>query len=183
MLPWGHAAVGYLCYTVAARHRYRRPPTGPVVLALAAGTQLPDLIDKPLAWTFGLLPSGRSLGHSLLVAGAIAVIAWRFARRYDRQAEAGAFALGHLTHIVLDVTPAIIARNWEPLGALFWPLTPAYRYPHEMERTVLSFFLELRLAELPPVGSALTVLAVGVWVYDGRPGVATIAALVTRLRS
>ncbi|MFO8116184.1 MAG: metal-dependent hydrolase [Halorubrum sp.] len=183
MLPWGHAAVGYLCYTVATRHRYRRPPTGPAVLALAAGTQLPDLIDKPLAWTFGLLPSGRSLGHSLLIAGAIGVIAWRFAQRYDHRSEASAFLLGHLTHIVADVAPAIIARDWEPLGALLWPLTPAYRYPGEMERTVLSFFLELRLAELPPVESVLTVLALGAWVYDGRPGVATIAALVARSRS
>ncbi|GAA0553081.1 metal-dependent hydrolase [Halorubrum ejinorense] len=183
MLPWGHAAVGYLCYTAATRHWHRRPPAGPAVLSLAVGTQLPDLIDKPFAWSFGLLPSGRSLGHSLLIAGAIGVLAWRFARRYDRQSEAGAFLLGLLTHIVADVAPAVVARDWEPLGALLWPLTPAYRYPGEMERTVLGFFLDLRLAELSSVGSVLTVLAVGAWLYDGRPGVATLAALVTRRRS
>lgn len=183
MLPWGHAAVGYLCYSLAIHLRYRSPPTGPAVLALAVGTQFPDLIDKPLAWTVSLLPSGRSLGHSLLVALLIGVIAWRLAQRYDRQPEAGAFLLGHLAHIVADITPAVIARDWEPLGALLWPLTPAYQYPGEMDQSILSFFLELRFAELPLIESVLTMLVVGVWVYDGRPGIATIVAAVTRSQS
>ncbi|WP_435100179.1 metal-dependent hydrolase [Halorubrum sp. N11] len=183
MLPWGHAAVGYLCYSVAVHLRYRSSPTGPAVLALAIGTQLPDLIDKPLAWTFSLLPSGRSLGHSLLMALLIGVIVWHLAQRYDRQLEASAFLLGHIMHIVADITPAIIARDWEPLGALLWPLIPAYQYPGEMEQSILGFFLELRLAELPLIGSVLTVLAITAWIYDGRPGIATIVAAVMRSRS
>jgi hypothetical protein len=183
MFPWGHAAVGYLCYSLAIHLRYRSSPTGPAVLALAVGTQFPDLIDKPLAWTFSLLPSGRSLGHSLLVALLIGIIVWRLSQRYDRQLEAGAFLLGHFAHIVADITPAVIARDWEPLGALLWPLTPAYQYPGEMDQSIIDFFLELQFAELPLIGSALTMFAVGVWMYDGRPSVAMIVNTVTRSRS
>lgn len=182
MLPWGHAAVGYLCYSLAVHLHYRSSLTGPAVLALAIGTQLPDLIDKPLAWTFSLLPSGRSLGHSLLVALLFGVIAWQLAQRYDRQLETGAFLLGYLMHILADITPAVIARDWEPLGTLLWPLIPAYQYPGEMDQSILGFLFELRLTELPLIGSVLTVLAVCTWVYDGRPGVATIVAVMKRLR-
>ena len=52
VLPWGHLAIGYLCLSLAIRARWRVPPQGPAVIAVAIGTQLPDLIDKPLAWTF-----------------------------------------------------------------------------------------------------------------------------------
>ena len=41
------------------------------MLALAIGTQLPDLIDKPLTYQFAVLPSGRSLGHSLFFAAVL----------------------------------------------------------------------------------------------------------------
>jgi len=105
MLPWGHAAVGYLCYSFIVRVRDRRAPTGPAVLTLAVGTQLPDLIDKPLAWSLGILPSGRSLGHSLLFAVLLTIVVWVVAQRYDRQREVSALMVGHLLHVLADSTP------------------------------------------------------------------------------
>lgn len=174
MLPWGHAAVGYLCYSFLIRVRDRRPPAGPAVIALAVGTQLPDLIDKPLAWSLGVLPSGRSLGHSLLFAAALGVVVWLVARRYDRQREGNALLLGHLSHVIVDATPALISGNWEEAGVLLWPITPAYQYPDEMDRSIIGFFLELDVTALPLPGVILSVLAIGVWVFDGRPGVDTL---------
>jgi hypothetical protein len=49
MWPWGHLAVGYLLSAGAAYLRDHSSPRGLAVVALAAGTQLPDLLDKPLA--------------------------------------------------------------------------------------------------------------------------------------
>ena len=37
MWPWGHAAAGYLLYTVWCRGRYGRQPLAPATLALAVG--------------------------------------------------------------------------------------------------------------------------------------------------
>jgi len=67
MWPWGHLAVGYVAFSVFVRFRLGRQPSGHAALALAVATQLPDLIDKPLAWQFGLLSSGISVAHSILV--------------------------------------------------------------------------------------------------------------------
>ena len=60
MWPWGHLALGYLLHSPLARARFGRPPTDRATLLLVIGTQLPDLVDKPLAWWLGVLPAGRS---------------------------------------------------------------------------------------------------------------------------
>ena len=174
MLPWGHAAVGYLCYSLFVRVSDRQPPAGPAVIALAVGTQLPDLIDKPLAWSLGVLPSGRSLGHSLLFAAVLAVVIWLVARRYERQREGCTLLLGHLSHVIADAIPALISGNWAEAGVLLWPIVPAYQYSDEMDRSIIGFFLELELTALPLPGVILTILAIGVWILDGRPGLSTL---------
>jgi len=170
MLPWGHAAVGYLCYTLWLRVQERHPPTDLAVVALAIGTQFPDLIDKPLAWTFCVLPSGRSFGHSLVVTAILALGLWRLAQRFDRRREAGAFLCGHLTHIVADMLPAVLAGEWIQLRTLGWPLVPVYVFPDELDRGIIEFFLTLEPAAVPTSGVILTVVAVIVWVTDGCPG-------------
>jgi membrane-bound metal-dependent hydrolase YbcI (DUF457 family) len=170
MLPWGHAAVGYLCYTLWLRGRKRHPPASLAVLALAVGTQFPDLIDKPLAWTFGILPSGRSLGHSLVFVGVLAAGLWWFSRRAGREREAGAFLCGHISHIFADVAPAAVAGEWVVLRSLAWPFLPVYVYPGEMDRSIGDFLLTLDLASVPTSGLILLALVFVVWVVDGRPG-------------
>jgi len=170
MLPWGHAAVGYLCYTLWLRARNRHPPADLAVVALAVGTQFPDLIDKPLAWTFSVLPSGRSLGHSLVITAILAFGLWQLAQRFDRHREASAFLCGHLAHIVADMLPAVIAGEWIQLRTLAWPLVPVHVYPDELDRGLIEFFLTLEPAAVPTSGVVLTVVAVVVWVTDGRPG-------------
>ncbi len=95
MLPWAHAAFGYLIYHwYTARADTHTHPTGLSALLLVFGTQVPDIVDKLLAWTFDVLPLGRSLGHSvftlLLICGLLYAL-------FDgaRETELFAFATGY----------------------------------------------------------------------------------------
>ena len=129
MWPWGHAAAGYLLYTLWARRRFHRPPAGAATLALAVGTQFPDLVDKPLAWTFGISPSGRAGAHSLLIAIPLLLMLWVGLPDRHRRSLWGAFAAGtivasdggqHRNGIVgeTDATPTALSNleEWRALA-------------------------------------------------------------------
>jgi hypothetical protein len=58
MWPWGHLAVGYLCYVAYLKLYDNDRQTLYPVLAVGFGSQFPDFIDKPLAWSVLVLPSG-----------------------------------------------------------------------------------------------------------------------------
>ena len=170
MLPWGHLAVGYLLYSAGVRLVADRKPAGLPVISLAIGTQFPDLVDKPLADVLNLLPSGRSLGHSLLFTLVLLAVVYLLARRYDRLPEAIAFSFGHISHIVADALPAAIAGEWAKLGFLGWPITPAYRYSADVEGRVITEYLFIQLTSSPHHELVLFVFAAGLWFYDGMPG-------------
>lgn len=74
MWPWEHLAFGYVLFSLLVRIGRRRPDDASVYL-LVLFTQFPDLVDKPLAWTFGILLSGLSVGHSVFVALSVSVVA------------------------------------------------------------------------------------------------------------
>lgn len=167
MWPWAHAATGYLLYRLWVH--YRRQEIDDVsALVLGLGTFLPDLIDKPLAWTFGVLTSGRSLSHSLLVVGLVFAVAWLLldAKRSRTLLAVGTF--GVLTHILGDALPLMVSGEWIEVGFLFWPvLRPSG--PDEM-----ASFLEHLLAIGPTpffiFQTLLTLVALLVWFRDGQPG-------------
>ena len=102
MRPWGHLAVGYFLYSPFACARFGRPPTDRATLWLAVSTQLPDLIDKPLAWRLGVLPAARTLGHSLLTITAVSVLVYAYFERRDCAHVALAFGVGYVTHPLVD---------------------------------------------------------------------------------
>ena len=168
MLPWGHLAVGYLAYSLAVRGRTGGPPAGLAVAALAVGTQFPDLIDKPLVAWVSLLPSGRSLGHSLLFAAACGVGLWYLGRRFDRPDVASAFLFRQLAHVVADALPTALTGRWSELGFLLWPVTPAFRYSGD-DRELVEYLLA-ELTTPPHHELGLFALAAALWVADGRPG-------------
>lgn len=142
MWPWGHAAVGYLLYTAYTRLQYGRSPDDISTVLLLLGTQLPDLIDKPLAWTLALLPSGRSLGHSLLVLIPLSILVYLLAARYRHTEWGSAFAIGALSHAVIDVLPAAIRGEYAYTTSLLCPLLPAPPF-NELDRTILSHFFSI----------------------------------------
>ena len=176
MWPWGHAVVGYLILTVVARIRNGHAPTDRTAVAVAVGTQLPDLVDKPLAWTVPVLPTGRSLAHSLLVALPVLVLLW-YGTDEARPAVI-AFGIGWISHSLADLLPSLLAADWPYTVFVFWPVlsTPPYK-------TEQSFIAHLAAIELTPafLGQVgLVALALLVWRHDGYPGRLVI---MTRLRN
>ncbi|MFB6224818.1 MAG: metal-dependent hydrolase [Haloarcula sp.] len=126
MYPAGHfllAAVPLTAYTVA---RWRRLPSGPMVLLLLVATQLPDIIDKPLAWTFAILPSGRMLAHSLVVSLPVLTVIVLLAVRRGYGRYAVVFSAGYLSHIAGDFYPIVrLGTEYYFFPNLFWPLLTA----------------------------------------------------------
>jgi hypothetical protein len=172
MLPWGHFAVGYLCYSALTQLATDCKPQAAPVLFLTLGTQFPDLIDKPLADVVNVLPSGRSLGHSLVFTLVLFLGVYILAQRYNGIPEAIAFGVGHLVHILADAMPDVVAGQWVRLGFLGWPITPAYRYSADIEGRVITEYLFVQFTSPPHFELVLFVLAVSVWFSDGMPGLA-----------
>ncbi|SFG72478.1 LexA-binding, inner membrane-associated putative hydrolase [Halopelagius inordinatus] len=138
MWPWGHLAVGYLCYTALVRLRGEGRQTSLALLAVGLGSQFPDLVDKPLAWSFAVLPSGRSLAHSLITASVIIGVAYWVGRRRGREEAAVAFGVGYVSHCLADLGPNVIfgllrgdveQLRWTTY--LVWPLLPSPPYPND----------------------------------------------------
>jgi hypothetical protein len=190
MLPWGHLAVGYLVYTVLVRVRGRRAPAGAPTLGLALGTQLPDLVDKPLNWWFGIF-DGRGIGHSLLAVTAFCLLVAVVAYRYDRLELGGALSIGIYTHLLGDSYQALLSGEFASAAFLLWPLVPAPTYPKDSLFEHLDAWVAYlqALPQLSPTailssgfGFQLVLLFVlfGIWALDGFPGVGTLWRFVTR---
>lgn len=179
MWPWGHAALGYLLYAVVVWIRRRESPTGVGVLALLVGTQIPDLIDKPLAWYFHVLDYGRSLAHSVFTGGAILLVVVMFLRQRGHRVAATAFAIGYLSHLVGDSYTFVLAGNWTNLAFLVWPLLPIPGTESELEGIIAHF----RTLDASAVYSEGVLLAVGMfflWIHQGAPGLWTTIEWVRR---
>ena len=179
MWPLGHAAVGYLCYSLSTRSRFDEPPDGLAVLVLLVGTQFPDLVDKPLAWYLGVLPHGRSLAHSLLVLVPLCVGLYWLARRSGRGELGIAFAIGALSHSLVDALPALWRADADA-GFLLYPIVPPEPY-EEGAPTVTGLLLESLTQPWFLLEFVLAALALVLWYRDGCPGVELIRRTGRRL--
>lgn len=182
MWPWGHAGLGYLLYSLSLRATGRRV-TGPEAVVLLVATQLPDLVDKPLAWQFDVVSSGYAVGHSLVVAVPLAVAVLALARRHGRPRLGAAFVVGHLSHLAGDVLVAVALSRPYTVERVLWPLVsvpgshPELSFLDQIGYYGSEFvaylgttdsFLPTLLFTVPPVA------AVALWVADGRPGLGTV---------
>lgn len=179
MWPWEHLAFGYVVYSVAVHVLVRRRPTAVESIAVAAGTLLPDLVDKPLAWWFHVLPAGRTLTHSLFLAVPIMILGFLLAWDRGRPAAGGAFVVAYLSHLFGDVIyPALLGGDVY-FGFLWWPVVPAAEdtgpegFAHVME-----LFGKLMTHVSSANGGAYVALEVALmstflllWLVDGAPGV------------
>lgn len=147
MLPLGHLAVALLpvaLYTLVRNHRL---PSGIVTLLVVIGTQLPDLIDKPLAWSFDVLPSGRMFAHSLVICLPVLAVLTILAYRRGRGRLGLLFSGAYLSHLAGDFYPILFhGTDYYFFPNLFWPLlaanpdrTPSFA-AHAPE-SVLSLFI------------------------------------------
>jgi hypothetical protein len=179
MWPWEHLAVGYLTYSLLTRAAGRTRPSGPAVLALALGTQFPDLVDKPLAWGLGLFDSGVALGHSLLFALPVAAAALFLGRHTGHRVIATAFVVGYLSHLPMDLVYPLALGRPVSIQALLWPLGAGGGSGAVGVGTRTAALLDVFIDFLAtPRGRryliaevALLAGALLLWAADGRPGV------------
>jgi hypothetical protein len=168
MLPWAHAALGYLLYSAYSRRQLRRPPIGWPVFAVGFGTQFPDLVDKPLTWTIPLLPYGRSMSHSIFAFGAVMGGLYLLSRYPDHRTLTTAFGVGFLSHLFGDAAGPAIHGDAGGLGFLLWPVTDV---PEGDTGSFVEFLLALEPTPMMLFGFVLTAVGLGVWIRDGMPGV------------
>ena len=196
MFPWEHLAFGYLCYSLLT-HLRGRIPTGRAALAVALGTQFPDLVDKPLSWTLDVLPAGV-FAHSLFVALPLSVLVLVVAHRFSRTEHGVAFVVGYLSHLPADVFPSLVFGEEARWWFLFWPAVsrPGVDVSNPIVGpgagagllTNAAYYFQGYLdALLSPrglvyVAGELLVLAAvfALWLYDGRPGLDVLGRLVGR---
>jgi hypothetical protein len=151
------------------------------MFALLIGTQLPDLIDKPLAFWFAIFPEGRALAHSLLFAVPLWVCVLLVGYRKGRTDVAFAFVLGYAAHLPADAANAIIRGDYAALSYVLWPILPVRTYETnsfeghllKLLENVQSLTVETLVSE-PFAPFALQVWLVGlvmfIWIVDGFPG-------------
>lgn len=173
MWPIGHLAVGYLSYVITVARTRRAPPIDwRVLVVIAVGTQLPDLVDKPLSY-WGLLSSGRSVAHSLVVFGTVAAglrLLVAFVR--DRRSDSTVWhafsryrlplAVGYLSHLAADSYGSVLAGELWSVRYLAWPVLPAPLYSGD-ESAPWNRLLDMTLT--PAVKGELLLATVAVLVF------------------
>ena len=163
-------------YSACSRWLWGRPPTTRGTLVVAFASQLPDLVDKPLAWLLFVLPGGRTLGHSLFVGLPLVGVAFVVGWVLDSYRGSIAFAVGLLSHLAGDVLYPLVVRGDLRLGFLLWPLVPAdggteRALPHIGELVVvfLEFLATPRGTFYLVADVLLLTAALSVWLFDGMP--------------
>jgi len=178
MWPLGHAAIAYLCYTLLSRTRENRPPGEIAAVVLLFGSQFPDLVDKPLAWYLGVLPTGRTLAHSFVLIGPLVVVVYLLAARYSRAEYAIAFSVGAVSHILIDALPALWGGT-DP-GFLLWPLVAVEPYDNGAP-TVIGLFVESLGDPYFLSEFVFAAIALVVWREDGYPGFGVVRRAARRV--
>jgi membrane-bound metal-dependent hydrolase YbcI (DUF457 family) len=175
MLLWTHVAVGYLLFSVGSRYWRREPPTALPTLAVAIGTLFPDLIDKPLALVTNSIP-GRSLTHSAFTTAIVLVLVWMWAREHPtRRRVAIAGGIGYVSHLGADIVDYFVLDHGT-LRFLLWPVLS----PESHIQTVLDLLQLLNPTPYVAVQTAITVLAIVLWIRDGKPGVSALRSHLSR---
>lgn len=122
MWPWGHLAFGYLVYSLSSRAAFRESPAAGPTLVLAVASQLPDLVDKPLSWTFDVFETGYGAGHSVFVALPVIAAVALFASRTDHEQYGLAFCAGYAAHLVGDVFLSTVLSGEAAFDQVLWPV-------------------------------------------------------------
>lgn len=168
MWPWGHLAFGYFSYSVFTRLSSLRELDGYSVLLVVFGTQFPDIVDKPLAWTFHVLPSGRSLAHSVFVAVFVSILVGMYCRYRGRSDLGIAFTVGYVSHLIGDGLGVLLAGEYAYLSYLGWPILPPP--PYGDEGGFLAHIPTIGLTPSFMLQVVLVTLLYVLWIEDGAPG-------------
>lgn len=122
MDPHEHLLVALVmvsCYLIVAK---RELPSIESLAIAFVGSQLPDLVDKPLAIQLDLIPTGRVFMHSLPIAIPVWMIVLIYTWRTERPHTGVAFIIAYASHLVGDTYRMLAARQLP--NNLLWPLRP-----------------------------------------------------------
>ena len=189
MWPWEHVLFAYVCYSTYVHTRYRSRPAEPPVVALALGSVLPDLIDKPLAWEFGVFETGYAAAHSVFIGMPAALVVYVLAKRRDSGAIGGAFAAGYVLHLVGDVLPASLSRGRLDLSPVLWPVAGRSSTPERdsfadgVAGLLTEYVAQLVTLQLTPIVAlqlGSVVVGITLWLLDGRPGLSVARSALQR---
>lgn len=175
MWPWEHVAIAYVIFSLAYKGIGSKPPQGTAVWVLVMAALLPDAIDKPLAWQWNIFETGYGLGHSIFFAIPLTVLILGICWRANRPAHGIAFAIGYLSHLVLDVVPLYLRSGRLELHRILWPIAEAPQ-PHANESFLdgLQTYLSMAVSGIGTSEAVIILVAffgmVGLWILDGMPG-------------
>ncbi|QCS43246.1 metal-dependent hydrolase [Natrinema versiforme] len=177
MWPWEHLAFAYVLYSLTTNVVFRRSPSAGETIAIAVGSQFPDLLDKPLAWTIGITETGYSVGHSIFVAPFICLAAYAVAARLGNRTLASAFSVALVSHPIADILNRVLRGEVVDPRIVLWPIASPpvgsqsgfidhfrryfFRYVHHLLTDGLT----------PQVAfqSLLGLSVVAIWLFDGAP--------------
>ncbi|MFB6130748.1 MAG: metal-dependent hydrolase [Salinigranum sp.] len=192
MWPWEHVAFAYVLYSLCSRAWRGEPPGGHAVFALSFGSLFPDLIDKPLAWTFGVFDSGYAVGHSAVALPVLAAAVLVPLARLDRRSLGVAFLFGHVSHLVGDVIYPYLEGGRLAFSILTWPaVRPSASgaragFVSQFLHYFVAWWAQVRTLHPGPIllfEGTLGALVFSLWVADGAPGAAEVGSGVAAVRS
>ena len=178
MWPWEHLAIGYLAYSAYVHLIDDESPTARQAVAVAVGTQFPDLVDKPLAWTLSVVGSGVSIAHSVFTAVGLSATVVLVSRRLGHRKLGLAFAVGYLSHLPADIVYPVLLGRQPQLEAFLWPVVTTTASAGGGLLANFAYYLVRFLAFLGTGRGALFLVlefvllgtTAAVWILDGYPG-------------
>lgn len=168
MWPIGHVAVAYLLYSSFITLQDEERPGEIAVWILLVGSLFPDLVDKPLAWYLGVLPTGRSLAHSLLILIPLCLILLWIAHRSGHIEWGIAFGTGAISHALVDAVP-VLWRDETSAGFLLYPLIPVEPYDNGAP-TILGLLFDSLSDPYFLLEFVLLAVALLLWIRHSKPG-------------
>ena len=179
MWPWEHVVLGYVAYSLFCHAYFREAPGGFEAFAVAFASVLPDLIDKPLAWEFGVFDVGYAVGHSIFFAVPLSIFVGLLARSAGRSRAGLAFGLGYLVHLPADVIDAYVREDAYQPELMLWPVatvegggTTDRGFRDQFLHLFSGYHQELLAGDLPTylwIQFGLAGFTALLWLYDGAP--------------
>ena len=180
MWPWEHVIFAYVIYSLGCRLFGTTPSSRAALLLLVFGALLPDLIDKPLAWHFGIFHTSYSIGHSVLLAIPASFVAVGLAVRFGHPRLGIAFAVGYLSHLIGDLIPTYVREGNIPMERVMWPVMETEPSPGHgglldgFWNHFEPYLVSIRAGDPSLyliVQLGLGILALVLWAFDGFPGI------------